>query len=145
MKRWRSYVSEAMLFLAWCAFVVLVFSNAGRAQEVQGIKCEELKKIMDDKADIVVVDNQPKEAYDIEHIKGAVNFPWTAEVRPPVNLPRDKTLVFYCACTHEEDSMDMANQLMKKLGYRNIMVLEGGWLRWQELGYPSEGSDAEGK
>ena len=61
-------------------------------------------------------------------------------MRGPVKLPRDKTLVFYCACTHEEDSTDMAGQLAKKLGYRNIVLLAGGWLRWQELGYPAEKS-----
>jgi rhodanese-related sulfurtransferase len=139
MKEWRKIIAGALLLSASFSLTLLAFSDV-RAQQVKSIKCEQLKKMLDDKADIVVVDNQPKEAYDIEHIPGAINFPWVTEVRPPINLPRDKTLVFYCACTHEEDSTDMANQLMKKMGYSKIVVLEGGWLRWQELGYPSAGS-----
>jgi len=139
MKEWRKIIAGALLLSASFSLTLLAFSDV-RAQQVKSIKCEQLKKMLDDKADIVVVDNQPKEAYDIEHIPGAINFPWVTEVRPPINLPRDKTLVFYCACTHVEDSTDMANQLMKKMGYSKIVVLEGGWLRWQELGYPSAGS-----
>jgi rhodanese-related sulfurtransferase len=112
-------------------------SSTASAQEIQSIKPEELKKWIESKANIVVVDNQPKGAYDIEHIPGAVNFPWTAQIKAPINLPRNKLLILYCACTHEEDSTDVANQLME-FGYNNIKLLEGGWLRWVELGYPTE-------
>jgi rhodanese-related sulfurtransferase len=111
-------------------------SNAS-AQDIQSIKPEELKKLIESKANILVVDNQPKGAYDIEHIPGAVNFPWTAQIKVPVNLPRNILLILYCACSHEEDSTDVASQLME-FGYNNIKILEGGWLRWVELGYPIE-------
>lgn len=113
-------------------------SSTASAQEIQRIKPEELKKLFESKADIMVVDNQPKEAYDMGHIPGAVNFPWTAKIKVPVTLPRNKPLILYCACGNEEDSTDVADQLMKESGYTNIQVLEGGWLRWIELGYPVE-------
>jgi rhodanese-related sulfurtransferase len=93
--------------------------------------------LIESKADIVVVDNQPKGAYDMEHIPGAVNFPWAMQIKLPINLPRNKMLILYCACSHEEDSTDVANQLME-FGYHNVKLLEGGWLRWVELGYPIE-------
>ena len=108
------------------------------AQEIPRIKAEELKKLIESKADIVVVDNQPKDAYEMEHIPGAVNFPWAMQVKGPVDLPRDKVLILYCACSHEEDSGEVADQLIKKFGYKDIKLLEGGWLRWVELGYPIE-------
>ena len=118
------------------AWVILPFIAS--AQEVQSIKPEELKKLMESKADILVVDNQPKGAYDMEHIPGAVNFPWAPQIKVPVNLPRNKMLILYCACSHEEDSTDVAEKLMREFGYNNIKVLEGGWLRWVELNYPTE-------
>ena len=108
------------------------------AEEIQRITPEDLKKLIESKADIVIVDNQPKEVYDTGHIPTAVNFPWAVKIRGPVNLPGNKLLIFYCACEHEEDSTDVADQLMKESGYTNIKVLEGGWLRWVELGYPVE-------
>jgi rhodanese-related sulfurtransferase len=101
------------------------------------IKPEELKKLIDSKkADFVVVDTQPKGVYDMGHIKGAISFPWEMELKNPGKLPKDKTLILYCDCGHEEDSMDVANQLKKKWSYTNLKILEGGWSKWQELGHP---------
>ena len=111
------------------------------AEEIPCITPEELKKLIENKADIVVVDNQPKVAYDMGHLPEAVNFPWASEIRRPVNLPRDKVLILYCACAHEEDSADVADQLIKNFGYKNIKLLKGGLLQWLKLGYPIEKKD----
>jgi 3-mercaptopyruvate sulfurtransferase SseA len=138
MKKSFMCMRPLLLFLGCLVVIWVIVSSISSAQEVQLIKPEELKKLIDSKADILVVDNQPKGAYDMEHIPGAVNFPWAMQIKGPVNLPRDKVLIFYCACSHEEDATDMAEKLMKEFGYRNIKVLEGGWLRWVELGYSFE-------
>jgi adenylyltransferase/sulfurtransferase len=127
-----------ILILGYLAVAWVILPFIASAQEVQSIKPEELKKLIESKADILVVDNQPKGAYDMEHIPGAVNFPWAPQIKVPVNLPRNKMLILYCACSHEEDSTDVAEKLMREFGYNNIKVLEGGWLRWVELGYPIE-------
>ena len=121
------------LFLA-ATLTFGIFSAS--AEEIARIKPEELKKSIESKADIVIVDNQPQVAYDMGHIPGAVNFPWAMEIKRPGNLSRDKLLILYCACAHEEDSADVANQLIKKFGYKNIKLLEGGWVQWVKLGYP---------
>ena len=102
------------------------------------IKCEELKQLIDSKSvEILVVSNDPQESFDEGHIPGAVSFPWTDNLKTPVSLPRNKTLVLYCSCSHEEDSSDVAAKLAR-FGYRNIKVLEGGWLRWLKLKYPTQ-------
>ena len=132
----KSFRSAVSLFLAHCVIAFMMVFSVASAQEVQSIKPEELKKLIESKSDIVVVDTQPKSAYDMGHILGAVNFPWASQIKTPSNLPRNKLLVLYCACSHEEDSIDVAGQLMKKFGYKQVKVLEGGWLRWQELNYP---------
>lgn len=133
---WRLILSVSMsMFLLLMLEVALFAASAG---EIQRIAPEELKRLMESKADMVIVDNQPKEVYDTGHIPTAVNFPWVAKIKAPVNLPGNKLLIFYCACAHEEDSTDLADQLMNELGYNNIKVLEGGWLRWVELGFPIE-------
>lgn len=105
---------------------------------------EELKKLMDaGSKDIVVVDTSAEMIYQDERIPGSINFPWVHDVTPPVDLPRDKTLVLYCACVGEEDSLDMAQKL-SFVGFTNVAVLEGGWFRWLELGYPTVGKAVEG-
>jgi rhodanese-related sulfurtransferase len=96
---------------------------------------EELKKLIDERSTgIVIVDTAAPPIWEDEHIPGAVNFPWVKTITPPVPLPRDKTLVIYCACKDHEDSVDMAKKL-SLLGYLNVKVLKGGWFKWQDLGY----------
>ena len=133
----KSFGCMVILISGYLAVAWVIAPFIASAQEVQSIKPEELKKLIESKADIVVVDNQPKGAYDMGHIPGAVNFPWAMQIKVPVNLPRNKVLILYCACAHEEDSTDVAEKL-REFGYDNIKVLEGGWLRWIELGYPIE-------
>ncbi len=88
--------------------------------------------------DIVVVDTAAPLIWEDERIPGAINYPWVHELALPVNLPRDKTLVLYCACNDHEDSVDMAKKL-SQVGYLYVKVLEGGWFKWLDLGYRTEG------
>jgi rhodanese-related sulfurtransferase len=113
----------------------------GLTAEIPRIQPDELKKMIESgDPSFVVVDAQPKSVYDLGHIPGAVNFPWAREIKGPINLPQSKTLILYCDCGQEEDSIDLASQLMENWEYMNIKVLEGGWSRWKKLGYPIEKS-----
>jgi 3-mercaptopyruvate sulfurtransferase SseA len=99
---------------------------------------EELKRQMDEGADMVVVDTLYPYWYRRGHIKGAINFPWAEVLREPTVLPRNKLLVLYCDCPCEETSADVAEQLVRDWGYKNIKVLKGGWVEWVKQGYPTE-------
>ena len=123
------------------------FVYPASSAEFPYISPEELKKLMDTKGNFLVVDAQPKGAYEMGHIKGAVNLPWAKEIKGPVKLPGDKLLVIYCDCTHEEDSADLATQLTEKWNYKsgNIKLLKGGWSGWLKLGYPTQRTKARGK
>jgi rhodanese-related sulfurtransferase len=97
---------------------------------------ELLKKIEAGDSDFVLVDNAPAMAYEEEHIPGAISYPWVRAITPPVTLPRNKTLVLYCPCAGDDaDSIDMTKKL-RQFGYFRTKVLEGGWFKWLELGYP---------
>jgi rhodanese-related sulfurtransferase len=104
---------------------------------------EQLKKHIEDRSpNIVIVDTAAAPVWEDEHIPGAVNFPYSKNITAPVPLPRDKTLVIYCACKDHEDSTDVARQL-SLLGYRNVKVLKGGWFKWLELKYKTLSKDEE--
>jgi rhodanese-related sulfurtransferase len=127
-----------------CACLLVLVSllafapEEGASQSFPSIKCEELKKMIDSKAaDFLVVSNDPQESFEEGHIPGATSFPWADTLKIPIPLPRNKTLILYCSCSHEEDSSDMASKLAR-FGYRNVIVLEGGFLKWSELKYPIE-------
>ena len=108
------------------------------SDKVELITAEELKKLMDEGRDLVVVDTQDERIYPIKHIKGAINFPWAPVIREPINLPRGKLLIIYCGCAGEEASKDVARQLISNWGFKQVKVLDGGFNRWLKLGYPTE-------
>lgn len=106
---------------------------------------EELKKHIDQKSpDIVIVDTAAALIWEEEHIPGAVSFPYRPNITAPVPLPREKTLVIYCACKDHEDSADMAKQL-SLLGYQKVKVLKGGWFKWLDLKYKTASKADEEK
>ena len=104
---------------------------------------EELKQHIDQKSDsIVIIDTAAELIWEDERIPGAINYPWVHELALPVSLPRDKTLVLYCACNDHEDSVDMAQKL-SLVGYLDVKVLEGGWFKWLDLEYDTVGLATE--
>jgi 3-mercaptopyruvate sulfurtransferase SseA len=138
MKKVSSVVVPVLVMFALIA-AVLAAGATMAADKIPSISPGELKKLIESKsADILVVDNQPKSAYVLGHVPGAINFPWQVEIKGPVSLPRDKTLIIYCACSHEEDANDTAEQLMGQFGYTKVKLLEGGWIEWMKLNYPIE-------
>lgn len=56
---------------------------------------DELKKMLD-AGQAVVYDTRAKTAYDQEHIKGALSMPAGEVADRMGELPKDKTIVFYC-------------------------------------------------
>ena len=126
----------------------LMWAPSGSAQNVIGAEQEvaerefpefmppdELRRLIKDGSrDILIVDNAPALIWEEAHIPGAVSFPWVRQITETVKLPRNKTLILYCPCTEDQDSIDMAKKL-RELGYFKIRVLEGGWFKWEKLGY----------
>ncbi|HEX4074234.1 MAG TPA: rhodanese-like domain-containing protein [Candidatus Acidoferrales bacterium] len=134
--------------LAFCSSSALAQDDLGMPDDASMtppptfIKPAEVLKMMQDKdTSFVLVDTQPEEAFADGHIPGAINYPWVPQVKPPISLPRDKMLVFYCPCNHDEDSIDMYKKLAE-FGYLNAKILEGGWYKWVALKYPVDGTDA---
>jgi rhodanese-related sulfurtransferase len=120
--------------------------------QVPRITAEEVQRLIKEKGkgNVVLVDTDDSMSYGAEHIKGAVNIAYdpTVDTRNSDQmlsvLPGDKLIVFYCNCPHEEDSAPMVLE-MWELGYdrEKVKALEGGLTRWEQLGYPLEGTDVD--
>jgi rhodanese-related sulfurtransferase len=133
----RSVLKGLVITVLTIALIVGV--AAAWAEEVGQIGPDEVKIMIESKkTDFLVVDVQPKEVYNLAHVKGAANFPWSENLMSPGKLPKDKLLIFYCDCAHEEDSTSIAIQLKQKWGYTKVNVLKGGWSGWVKLGYPTQ-------
>ncbi len=111
--------------------------------EVPRMPAKQLVQLLKKKADIVIVDTQSADGYEMWHIPSAINITYDSTADPTnrqlmlMALPGDKTIVIYCLCEEGTDSAKMALEL-RKLGYSNekVMVLEGGLVLWDEKGYP---------
>ena len=111
--------------------------------EVPRIEALTVRQWLADKADVVIIDTQPAENYQMWHIPTAVNIPYVSTANPVDRemmlkaLPMNKMIVIYCLCEEGTDSARMALEL-NRLGYdRNkVRVLEGGLIQWDEKGYP---------
>jgi hypothetical protein len=74
--------------------------NAGKlspSDMIPRITIEELKRKMDSKTAIVIVDNRSQAEFDVDHIKGAICVPLADVAAGGWTLPVDKELIFYCA------------------------------------------------
>jgi len=118
---------------------------------------EELKKMLDEKKPLLVVDTMPFEAsYKKEHVAGALNFEFPVEPMPEwdtaktggktvqdfeklLGPDKGKLIVFYCGfvkCTRSHNAALWA----KKLGYTNLVRFPGGIYAWKGAKFPVEES-----
>jgi rhodanese-related sulfurtransferase len=149
--RWIGIVAELMILGITGSFQNFSACSAEKAPakiklahpEVSRIPATELVQLLKKKVDIVIVDTQPAENYEMWHIPTAVNIPYIPTANPTdremtlIALPMNKLIVIYCLCEEGTDSARMALEL-KRLGYDNdkVIVLEGGLVKWDESGYP---------
>ncbi len=129
-----------VLLCAWILSAPAPHAGGADKADVPRISIEELKKMMDAGAPVVILDVQPREIYDAGHIQGAISLPWKAQIalEDVWSLPEDRLIVLYCDCgPGESDSADVAAQLIR-LGYENVKVLKDPSIKgWKELGYPT--------
>jgi rhodanese-related sulfurtransferase len=105
-----------------------------------------LKKQLDEKAPMLIVDSRPKaRMYDKGHIPGAVSIPDSSFDAMVAKLPADKAtpLYFYCgglSCKLSSNSADKAI----KLGYTQVKVVPDGYPAWEKAFGPGPAGDEPG-
>ena len=102
----------------------------------------DLYESLEKKLNIVVVDARSSEAFDIQHIPGAINFPHrTMNVETTQHLDKTALYVSYCDGIGCNASTKGALNLAR-LGF-NVKELLGGLDWWLRDGYATEGREAE--
>jgi 3-mercaptopyruvate sulfurtransferase SseA len=64
-------------------------------EEARRVTVDEVRKMLD-AGKAVIYDTRAKEAYEQEHIKGSLSMPYGEVAQRAGELPKDKTVVFYC-------------------------------------------------
>lgn len=122
------------------------------------VTTDELKKWIDTKKDMIIVDTMPYEAsYKKQHVPGAMQFlfpipemvKWdTTETdgktmenfKKLLGSNKDKSIIIYCGfvkCTRSHNGAVWA----VKLGYKNVYRYPGGIFAWKGADYPVETVD----
>jgi membrane protein DedA with SNARE-associated domain/rhodanese-related sulfurtransferase len=109
-----------------------------RQLRMDRITVAELRKLIDDGHEIVILDVRPKDIRAQEGtIPGAVSA-HPADIDPALKgYPREKEIVVYCACPNEESAATAAKHL-RQSGFTKIRRLLGGIDAWVQAGHPVE-------
>ena len=89
-----------IVILGFC-FIALFFQatqSYGLAAEPERISIDELKDLIDSKADIVIIDVRQENNYDTGHLPNAISVPFPDGIDAKHDeLPKDKLLILYCS------------------------------------------------
>ena len=109
-----------------------------RQLRMDRITVAELRKLIDDGKDLLILDVRPEKVrVDDGIIPGAVPAHPT-DIDPIVmSSPRDAEVVVYCACPNEESAATAAKHL-KRAGFKKIRPLRGGIEAWIQAGHKVE-------
>jgi rhodanese-related sulfurtransferase len=89
-----------------------------------------------ERGEIVLVDVRPAVLRALGHIRGDVSAPLDRVAAASRDLPRDRRLVFYCACPAEELALDAARTVLESRKDARVAVLVGGYDGWRAAGGP---------
>lgn len=91
------------------------------------VTVQELKKLMDSKADFQLIDVREPHEYDICHLNGEL-IPMSDIPNNVDKIAKDKQVVIHCRSGKR--SGDMLLWLEKNHGFTNLYNLKGGILAW---------------
>lgn len=69
-------------------------------------------------------------------LEGAIS---VAGLRELAAVPKDREIIFYCACPAEGSAADQAAKFQQQ-GFTNTKALKGGVEAWMQAGYPMAGA-----
>lgn len=110
-----------------------------RALRVARISATELKQLMEDGHQSVVVDLRGA----LDHIADPYTIPGALRISAEEleqrhqDIPRDRDVILFCACPNEATAARLALILRRK-GITRVRPLAGGIDAWRELAYPLE-------
>jgi molybdopterin/thiamine biosynthesis adenylyltransferase/rhodanese-related sulfurtransferase len=103
------------------------------------VSLEEVKRRLDAREPIVLVDVREKEEFRAGHLPGAISIPRGFLEQQVEQLLPDKRapIVAYCAGGTRSA---LAAKTLVELGYDNVETANPGFVRWKDVGYPVEAS-----
>ncbi len=109
---------------------------AATKKSIREITVDGLKKQLDSKASIKLIDVRETEEFGAGRLPGAISVPrGFLELKIEEKAKRDEPLILYCAGGVRSA---LAARSLAELGYTNVQSLAGGYNRWHDAAYPTE-------
>src|SRR5437868_5834206 len=103
-------------------------------KDVPETTAEELRKLVDRKAPVRLLDVREQAEFDEGYVPGAVFIPrGFLELRVEDKIGKDEDVVVYCAGGTRSL---LAGQTLKRMGYEKVRSLAGGFTKWKDAGNP---------
>ena len=99
------------------------------------VEAAELKKLVDQNG-VTLLDVRDAQAYVAEHIPGSLQIPLARVEGEVAYLPKEKPIVAYCTCPHDEAAVE-AVAILDHAGVHGARALRGGLQEWARIGYPT--------
>ena len=102
---------------------------------IKEVSIDDVKKMIDAKENIIILDVREKNEFEDGHIPGAINLPrGVLEFKIAMTIPdKNARIIVYCAIDLRGP---LATRTMNELGYKNAVNIVGGLKPWKEAGYP---------
>lgn len=115
-------------------FLKLVQDAKSRVKECNA---EDVRKRLTSGAACHVVDVREESEWEAGHIKGAIHLgKGIIERDIEKRIPdHDAEVILYCGGGFRSA---LAADNLQKMGYRNVLSMDGGWRAWKENDFPSE-------
>ncbi len=98
---------------------------------VTNISSNELKKMIDEKEEFILLDVRSVEEHESEHIKGSLNISYDEleKRHEEIGAGKDELIVVYCRSGNRSS---IGAETLERLGYKNVLNLSAGLMNWSE-------------
>ncbi|MFC1855528.1 rhodanese-like domain-containing protein [Thermodesulfobacteriota bacterium] len=115
--------------------IVLAITHKKTLAEGNLITPEKVKELIDNKADIVLLDVRTAQEHNAAHIKGVKLIPIKEIPKRLGEIPKDKDVIVLCAVGGRSAQ---ATKFLLDNGFTKIRDMQGGMKAWQKKGFPVE-------
>jgi len=124
-----------LLSSLFLVLLILLLIEEARAKGLMGqVSPQELVRLMN-RESAVVIDIRNRDAYQQEHIIGALNFPQPELEKDLSKLNKYKEVPLIIVCATGQKSGELAAKL-KKQNFEKVQVLSRGMNAWKSAGMP---------
>jgi len=96
------------------------------------------RKVDNKKTGLVVLNVLSKDMYDDCHIEGSINIPMDVMSRAKEIIDKNAEVVTYCS-NYLCGASAAARKKLIEMGFKNVLVYEGGVAEWYQKGFPVKG------